>query len=150
MTIPASTVPAAKAWLFTAITAQINDPTVQVVYDEPGTYENDDIIMVGDVRRTPSPLSMVGTMGAYALQEDYEIDVVVSVYRGGDNAQTVYERACTLANTVEYVVRNDPTLGGAVPKAIPSVGDMPRTQWTENKNGLIAEFRIPIRCLAVI
>jgi hypothetical protein len=149
MTIPASTVPAAKLYLYTQITALINDAAVLVAYDPPSTYQPDDIVMVGAVDRQVVPYQMVGSGGAGWLDETYQIEVVVSVFRGGDNARTAFERACTLADQVVYVVRSDPSLGGAVVVAHPEVSRY-EPAWEEDHKGRLVTVTIPINCRARI
>lgn len=123
MTIPVSTAPQVKAYLFTQLQTAITPVTgssLLVCYDEPGPNEPDDIVSVGDVTtRTTTPLAMVGSGGAGWLIEDYSIEVVVDCYRGGDDPQTVTERAWALIGQVETVVRNDPSLGGLAIEAKP-------------------------------
>lgn len=149
MTIPASTVPAAKAFLVTAITTAINDTSVLVSYDEPGTYQTDDIVMVGRVDRQVERHAFVGSGGAQWLYEIYTIEVVVRAYRGGDDAQTVFERACALADVVASAVRTDPTLGGVVLVANPSTAAI-EPDWDDNHLGRIATATIGVLCEAQI
>jgi hypothetical protein len=149
VTIPASTIPTAKLYLFNQITALINDPAVLVCYDEPGTNQPDDIIMVGRAERQIEPLQMVGSGQAGWLDEIYTIQVDVEVFRGGDDARAAFERACVLADQVVYVVRNDPSLGGAVIVARPEIASY-EPAWEEKHLGRIVSVIIPIRCHARI
>jgi hypothetical protein len=105
----------------------------------------DDIISVGDVMRTIDTFQMVGSGGAGWLDESFTVMVTVSVYRGGDNAQAVFERACVLAAAVEAAVRNDPTLGGAVTQAHPSVAEY-MASWEAEHKGRVAEIIMHISC----
>lgn len=120
-TIPASTAPAARRWLFDQCTAQIQaDPDDQqssllVCYDDPGTNQPGDIVSVGGVTRQISISAMVGSGGAGWLEERYTIALVIDIYRGGpDAAQSSYDRGAALLDQVVAIVRADPTLGGAV------------------------------------
>jgi hypothetical protein len=120
-TIPASTAPAARRWLFEQLLAQIQpDPddtqsSLLVCYDEPGTNQPGDIVSVGGVTREITISAMVGSGGAGWLEERFTIAVVIDVYRGGpDAAQTSYDRGAALLDQVVAIVRTDPTLGGAV------------------------------------
>jgi hypothetical protein len=149
VTIPASTIPAAKLYLFTQITALVNDTSVLVCYDPPGPRQPDDILMVGAVDRQVVPYQMVGSGQAGWLDESYSIEVVVSVYRGGDDARTAFERACVLADQVVYVVRNDPSLGGAVVVAHPEQSRY-EAAWEEEHKGRLVTVTIPIFCRARI
>lgn len=149
MTIPASTIPAAKLYLHTQITALINDAAVLVSYDPPGPNQPDDIVMVGAVDRQVVPYQMMGSGQAGWLDEQYSVEVVVSVYRGGDDARTAFERACTLADQVVYVVRTDPSLGGAVVVAHPEQSRYEPVHEDEHKGRLVT-VTIPIACRARI
>lgn len=149
VTIPASTVPAAKLYLHSHITTLINDTSVLVSYDPPGPFQPDDIVMVGAVDRQVGPYQMVGSGGAGWLDETYSIEVVVSVYRGGDDARTAFERACALADQVVFVVRTDPSLGGAVVVAHPEQSRYEPTFEDEHKGRLVT-VTIPIACRARI
>jgi hypothetical protein len=149
MAVPVSTVPAAKAALFTAITTQVNDTSVLVVYGQPGTNRPDDIIEVGRVHRTVEQHAKVGSYQAGSLHEHYTIEVVVSSYRGNEDGQATDARAWALVANVEAAVRNDPTLANAVLEAVPSqaVGD---DMWADNNAGRMFTVTVEIACLAVI
>lgn len=149
MTIPASSIPAAKLFLFNGIVSLINDTAVLVAYDEPGPNQPDDIVMVGGVDRQVAALQMVGSGQAGWLDETYTIDVVVSVFRGGDDARTAFERACVLADQVVYVVRTDPSLGGAVVVAHPEASRY-EPAWDDDHRGRLVTVTIPIYCRARI
>ncbi|MFI0894891.1 hypothetical protein [Streptomyces sp. NPDC020983] len=119
-TIPASTAPAARRWLYEQLTAQIQpDPdntraSLLICYDEPSTDQPSDIISVGGVTREIAISAMVGSGGAGWLEERYTIALIIDVARGGDDAAGVFDRACTLLDQVVAIIRADPTLGGAV------------------------------------
>lgn len=121
-TVPLSTLPAVKGYLFDALAArtEITSTKVLVSYDDPGPYMPDDIIAVLDADRNVSTLAMVGDGGAGWLAEEYVLAIVVSCYRGGDTARVVFERACALADVVVDVVRQDPSCGQRVYQAKPS------------------------------
>jgi len=127
MTAPlgTTTVPAAKAYLFTLLSAQLagdGRTSLKVFYDDPGTDILDDIIVVGKMaNRVSKPYTMRGSMtGRGSMWETYDLEVVVSCYRGGDQPQHVYERAWLLATQIESAVRADPSLGGLVTLAFPA------------------------------
>lgn len=126
MTIPASSVPAARRYLFDQLTAQLTtDPDfpkaqLLVVYDQPGPFQPDDIVSVGKVTRQVAVSSMVGSGAAGWLEERYQVEVIVDVFRGGAYAQAAFERAVALIDAVCAVVRGDPSLGGAVLEARPA------------------------------
>lgn len=150
MTIPASTIPAAVLYLFNGVTTQINDTAVLVAYGGPGPFQPDDIVAIGmAVDRSVAPYQMVGSGQAGWLDETYSIDVVVSVYRGGDDPRTAFERACTLADKVVFVVRSDPSLGGAVVVAHPEQSRY-ESSFEEEHKGRLVTVTIPISCRARI
>jgi hypothetical protein len=120
MSIPVSTVPAVKAYLFTALKARSEyAQPVLVCYDRPGTYLPNDIVMVGDVTQTFAPLRMVGSGAQGWLDETYQLEIVVESFQGGDDPQAVTERAASLAAVAVDAVRLDPSLGGLVTQANP-------------------------------
>lgn len=119
-TIPGSTAPAARRWLYEQLLTLPADPDDQqssmlVCYDEPGTNQPGDIISVGGIAREITISAMVGSGGAGWLEERYTIALVIDVYRGGpDAAQVSFDRGAALLDQVVALVRADPTLGGAV------------------------------------
>lgn len=149
MRIPISTVPAAKAYLVEKITKALANPKVLVSYDDPGPNQPDDIIVVGDVNRTITPWAMVGGGGAGWLGENYTITVTVSVFRGGDFAQAVTERAYELADLIVAVVRQDPSLGGLVLTARPEATQS-GTDWTDDHKGRVTTLPITFLLTAQI
>lgn len=157
MTIPTSTVPAVKAYLFAQLEAACTkDPSdngthaLLVSYDEPGPYEPDDIVSVGAVtERRLTPLAFVGSGGANALREDYALEITIDVFRGGDQAQTCYERAWALLGQVETAVRADPTLGGLVEQAWPRLArDEPA--WDEEHKGRRVRLTVSVDCAVAL
>lgn len=153
MTIPASITKAAKASLFTSLTASLTPvagESLLVCYDEPGPNQPDDIVSVGVVDRALTRVGMIGSLGGGAFEDAVTVHVTVSVYRGGDDAQTVFERACDLIDAVVDVVRADPTLGGIALRAWPKSFVVGEAAWEESHNGRVSETDIPIECVAII
>ncbi|MEV5953730.1 hypothetical protein AB0M11_08125 [Streptomyces sp. NPDC051987] len=148
--IPASSIPAARTWIFQGLQTQLAGvQNILVCLDEPGPYQPDDIISVGDVHQQYSPESVVGSGGSHWLREDYTITVTVDVYRGGDDAAAVFARARQLADLVVAVVRSDPSLGGAVDRGKP--GTVQHTSgWSEDHKGRQAVVEIGIDCLKTL
>lgn len=120
MPIPVSTVPAVKAYLKTQLQARAELAGVLVSYDDPGPGVTNDMVILGDTNRTVSRLALVGGGGDGALDESYTLTVTATAYRGGDEPQLVFERACALADVVVDVVRLDPSLGSRVVECWPS------------------------------
>jgi hypothetical protein len=150
MTIPVSTAPTAKLYLYNQIIALVNDPAVLVSYGEPGLEQPDDIIVVGAVSRQVVISQMVGSGGTGWLDETYTIGVDVEVYRGGADAPTADARAWALVGVVETVVRTDPSLGGAVIVAHPSENQSPGPAWEAKGLGVLVSITVLITCRARI
>ena len=151
LVIPASSAPAARAWLFAQITAALTpDPlsptsSLLVCYDDPGPNQPDDIVSIGKVQRTLSTNSMVGSGGAGYLEERYTVEIEIDVFRGGDSAQVAYTRAAHLADGVVAVVRSDLSLGGAVVSARP-VSDVTEVAWDDEHRGQHATCTVDVTC----
>jgi hypothetical protein len=145
--IPASSIPAARAWILDGIEAQLAGATGMLIcLDEPGPNQPDDIICVGEVTQTYGPLDIVGSGGRLWLTEEYSVTVTISVFRGGDDPVTVFNRARQLADLVVAVVRSDPSLGGAVDRARPARASH-SSAWTEDHTGRLCEIELSIDCL---
>jgi hypothetical protein len=151
MSIPVSSVPTAKAWLFNQLTANIDTAGVteqsQVVYAQPTTYLAPNIIAVDKVNREVTQAHMVGSGGAGWLREQYTIEVVISCMRGGSDFLSLETDFWALVALVESTVRTDPSLGGAVSVARPTRGDA-LSAFTDDHNGILCEGTFPIDCLA--
>lgn len=155
MSIPSSTAPAVRQWLFDQFTATLApDPdnvraSLLVCFDQPGPNEPDDIVAVGKVRRTLKPAAMIGGGGAGWLDESYCVDVVIDVFRGADSGQVAYSRAVALADAVIAVVRSDLTLGGHVIRSVPK-GDDAEVAWDSEHGGKLATVTVEIECVTRI
>lgn len=149
--IPTSSAPAARQWLYDAITAAATpDPdnksaALLVCIDDPGTYQPDDIVSVGGVTREIGVNSLVGGGGAGWLEERYRITVDVEVYRGGDYPSVVFDRTSALVDVVIAVVRADPSLGGTVLVAKP-VTSTYEGSWQEEHEGRLGSATVEIEC----
>jgi hypothetical protein len=151
MTIPVSTAPAVRAWLLAQATATLTaDPLsaasqLLVCLDDPGTYQPDDIVKIGDVTNAFKVNSLVGSGGDGWLEERYSVDVDVEVFRGNDDPQAVSERAYLLAAGVIACVRADPSLGGNVLVAEPTSADYTGTV-SDDHAGRIGSLTLKIEC----
>lgn len=153
MSIPGSTAAAVKAWLLAQLQTIAEDPGHDLLAGYDLSRENDentadDMVWVGRVQRQVDPMAMVGSLGAGALSETFEADVVVSVWRSSGDAQAVWERAAALTDDVIAAVRTDPTAGGVVLEARPSAVDQPPSEWDEQGTGRQAEFTVTFTCFA--
>ena len=156
-TYPTSTAPAAKAWLFGQLQSTLTaDPAsvLEVSYASRVDMDNspdDQVWMGGIVNRVVSPLALVGNLGQDALQEQYDLEVRISCYRGGDSGDIAEARAWALAGQVETVARTDPTFGGLLYMSRPNMSSS-GTDWSdeENANGRIADLTLTIQCFATL
>lgn len=130
MTIPVSSVPAASAYLLTAIQqACAADPLYAGMLIELGEATSNkppDIITIGEVRRTVEPRTLVGSGAQFWLNESYDITVDINTWVSvGDTdgsstiASSLNARAWQLVGYVETAVRTDPSFGGLVNEAYP-------------------------------
>ena len=91
--IPVSTVPAVFAYLQATLRTYINDdPNPQDIYlcvGDPGMQDPPDIINLSGVTRTLPHLAMVGDGGFNALEEVYDVDVIVSASMRGVDAEAI-------------------------------------------------------------
>ncbi|MEW2302573.1 hypothetical protein AB0958_21815 [Streptomyces sp. NPDC006655] len=155
MSIPQSTAPAVRQWLYDQCTAGLApDPvntraSLLVVFDAPGPNEPDDIVAIGRVRRQLQAGAMVGGGGPGFLDEHYTVEIVVDVFRGSDSGQVAYTRAMDLANSVIAIVRTDLTLGGNVIKSQPK-GDDAEVEWDSEHGGKRACVTVEIECVTRI
>jgi len=138
--IPASSIPAARSYLFTQLQALLTADTTDanasllVCMDGPSTDIPEDVVSVGDVHQTYSPESNVGSGGSHWLREDYTITVEIQVVRGTDDSTVTFARARALADLVIALVRSDPSLGGAVDRARPAAVTH-ETGWAKDQSG---------------
>ncbi|MFH8380639.1 hypothetical protein ACH4E7_06815 [Kitasatospora sp. NPDC018058] len=160
MTIPSSSVPAARLWLFNALkTALTPDPgtvsgqgsygdanaSLLVCLDAPGTYQPEDIVAVGKIDRRINVSSMVGSGGAGWLIEHFSIEITIECARATDDSQSAFERTCTLIDAITAVVRTDPTLGGNVLWSQPARSDL-ETVWADDHSHWVATGTLTVEC----
>ena len=108
-----STIYAVKAQLLTLLQANSTLSNVQVTYGDPLEGMRRESIFLGDVisdSHTPESLSA----GRRRRLEDYTVNVEVFVQSKPAGQQECEQRAIVLANAVEDVLADYPTLDGAV------------------------------------
>lgn len=147
MPIPASTIPAVKTYLYNQLTAALAGTADLAVFMD--TPPNDppvesDVIVVGDVELGFDPWQMVGSGGQGWLYEKYSVEILISVYRGGDHAQTVLTQATNLVYQVCDVVRLDPSLGGLVVQAYPASAHFESGWSEEGASGRVTDVEMKI------
>lgn len=154
-TTPVSTVPTVIEYLVTAIQAQVAaDPQasqILVHFGEPNLNMPNDVIMVGEVRRTTDPETVIGSGGPNWLNEKYDIATLVSSWTGSaddDGASAislaVNARAWQLQGYIETAVRNDPSLGDLVNVAYPNQTSSPGPEWTLDEKETPTGLRVEI------
>lgn len=155
-TYPVSTVPAARAWLFTqlqsALTPDGADGSFELTYANnlDSTSRPDDQVWLGSVTRASKNFAMVGNLGTYALDETYYLSLGIASYRAGDYPDVVDARAWALNSAIEAVVRADPTFGGLLVTSRPEQTTAEDVDWDQDGKGRIAVLRPSIYCYAVI
>lgn len=146
MTIPSSSVPGAIGAILSAITtaAAGDRSTMTICLGVPGTNVDDDIIWIdGEVARSLPVESMIGSFGAQALREVYDLTINVSSFADSDDL-TVMTRAYQLAAYVESAVRSNPTLGGLVELCVPTGSTGGQPQPVQEPAGVQCELVIKV------
>lgn len=155
-TYPVSTAPSAKAWLFGQMQAVLTaDPaaTFEVTYatnvdllDSP-----DDQVWLGDiVNHIVQPFAMVGNEGKFAFYEQYDIEIGISIYRPGveaDSGMDAEARAWALLGAIWTIQRTDPTMGGALVTSRPNMSSS-SVDWDDQdpSKGRICTLPASIHC----
>ena len=145
-----SSVPRACAALLAAITTQVAaDPLASQVLvcigEPPMDSPNDIIQVVTNVRRVVRPEAMMGSYNVSGpLEENYEIQCLVSSWSGSSDPVSILNRAYVLASYVESAVRVDPSLGSTVLEAHPSGTDGGEPKWTSEPIGRLCELTVTI------
>ena len=106
----ASSAPAAKASLLTILAADAGMNGVQLEYAHPGAAIQQEAVYFEQTRLTET----AGALGQQRRDEEYELDLVVSVAYDGDDPQACEERAWALVAIVENVLRPPTGPGGSV------------------------------------
>jgi hypothetical protein len=134
--------PAAKAQLFSTLTARANLSAVQVTYGHPGSKRvAKECIWIGNINGDQT----VRVVGAYSRLDDFAIEMVVDVQQPGDDQQTCTERAYALMAEVESAVRSDPTLSGVVNIDVQFTGELNLKEFIYDQ-GREAELTFEIQC----
>ena len=160
MTIPATSVSAAVAFLFAGLTSTITAETGHDLWieygepladneGEPVEVEPDDQIFLVEVSNRPAPFALVGSLGAGAMQETFGIKLMVRCQREDADATAAFDRCVALVNAIASVARTDPTLGGAVLTARPDAVIYPSPASANNGTRRICQTDVTINCFAV-
>lgn len=135
MTIPTSTVPAARQYLVTGIRSAAGSQA-EVFDGDADHLDHENWITVGGVTRQVAPLAMVGNGGQFWREERYSVAIEINCFVAGreNSMQQANTNAYALLAIVESVVRQDPSLGGLVIQAAPkSSTSIP--SWDEEGQG---------------
>jgi hypothetical protein len=152
-------VPAVSQYLVTAITnATMGDPLpILVKLGDPGVNVPNDVVIIGEVRRTVDQLAYVGSGAQFFLQEQYDITISTTSWSGtGDSDDTntvsvvLSNRAWQLVAYLETAIRTDPSLGGLVLVAFPRESASAGPVWTTNPVGLQAQVDVVIHVEATL
>jgi hypothetical protein len=147
VTIPVSTVPAAEAYLLSAIQTQAAlDPSIQAMLirlGEPGRdLPNDSIVVGTNVRRTVTVRTFIGSGGTDWLNEGYDMNVECRSWLASGDADDTsviatqsLDRAWQLVGYVETAIRTDPSLGGLVNLAYPRSAEQEGPVWVNGPAG---------------
>lgn len=115
----ASTAPAAKAAIETALTASAALTGVAVEWGRPAkpptTKERIYIVGVDQVSREWAGL------GQQRLREEYRVELLVENVEAGQDKKACEQRWWAIVNAIEIAIRADIDLGGAVQDARPQV-----------------------------
>jgi hypothetical protein len=144
--VAASTIPAAKAALLTALQARAGLTGVDVRWGLPAqTLSANERVYVGDAEEIDR--AWVG-LGAQRLEENYILQVIVETFQAGDDQRATEERFWVLVNEVEQAVRGDLTLAQTVRLASPDGIAEARVGPTDE--GWAATGIVRVRCEARI
>lgn len=113
----ASSIPAFKAALFTALQARPNLATVQVTYGGPWPMPEGEWIWLAGV----SGQQEAAAIGNQRREERYRLNILIRVTQtGNESAQPTTERCFALFNEIEQTLRADPTQGQSVRESYPT------------------------------
>lgn len=144
MTIPVSTVPQVRAYLFQQLTTAV--PNTAEVFDGEDTQsDREDWVKVLGARRQVGPLAMVGGGGQFWRDEKYSVEIEIETFTAGrvGSMEASETRAYALLAVLETVVRQDPSLGGLVLQANPKDStDVP--SWSPDGSGAIVTINTSV------
>lgn len=106
-----ATVPEAKAYLLAALRAAPGLANVQVEWSHPGKGIKLETIYFGD---TNPYQQKSAALGARYRTEEYELELVVTIEKAGNDPEATERRCWALVAAVEDVLRSEPDLGGTV------------------------------------
>lgn len=153
-----STIPQVLDYLYTQIsTAAAGQAQVTVSDGYPGTEQQPDIIAIGgEVLPVTDGMQEAVSLGAYRLEEMYEIGVNLSSYRGGSAADAANDEKVArdavfaLYDLVVGVIAADMSLGNNVLWGLPGKLMVKGTDFETAAMGLIVSLQFQITVKALI
>lgn len=139
-----STVVTVKKAMVTTLQARAGLAGIQVSYAHPGDKLEPDSIWMGDVRGHHEIAAL--RAGRKVRNEEYTLDVIVSVLKAGGDVQDAEDRAFVLFIEVEGALADDPRLGGTVLEWA-KAGEFTTTVGMTETGGL-AEIKLGVECRA--
>lgn len=153
MATPTSSVPRLKAALMRLMDA---DATLTAVKHDWGPPPPDRLqnehVWLGQVRDMDRELRI----GNQSRDEDYVLDVVIQVARGGYHFQAIEDRAWEIVNALELAVNADPALDaydGGSPIGQPfkaTIGPMAQRSFPALEGGFASEITVSLDCRATL
>jgi len=107
--VATSSIPAVKQALVDLLAARANLRNVQVTYGAPLPAPAKEYIWVGDVTGEQT----AGALGGQVRDEEYTVQVNMSVVREGNNQRAADTRCFQLLAELEDLLRSNPSLGVA-------------------------------------
>lgn len=105
-----SSIPSVKATLVSRLQARAGLAGVQVAYGWPKGAIQKELVLVGGTKGAQA----WGPFGKRSKDEEYDLQVAVSVVFADGVQQAATERAFVIVGEIEQELRNDPTVGGIV------------------------------------
>lgn len=126
---------ALQASLVAAFAATGVNVTAGIPRGNPG----DEWVMLGDAIGTQEQAAIA--RGRYPREEEFRLQVTVSVLRDFGRQLEATTRAIAIADTIDTVLRGDPTVGGVVREALIG-GAFNATQHQDLDTGRLCEGRV--------
>lgn len=148
-----STIPTVKARIITLLVARAGLSGVSVTYAWPGTSAAAEQMFFGETQAVDHEIANIRA-GRKQRQETYDLGLVIQVLKPGSTAltaSTVESRAFALAQEVENMLADDPTLAIGPPSGAlqwAHVDSIESPVLVPFEKGWGAELTVRIRCHA--
>lgn len=134
-----TTVPALIGALKTQLQASSDLDGVLVSWGIPTEPPGPEWLLLGDAIGTQAQAAIARTR--YPREEEYRVQVTISVLRDFGQQQDATTRACAIAAVLDGILRADPTVGGVVREALID-GQFNVTQHQDLDTGKVCEGRV--------